>query len=80
MNDWEFIKTYLISDSTLKFLGGVSQVPWIGRLFRSYLFDHFSISYDVIVNFIEAHEAADKMLQAVIESKDFVGKILKESQ
>jgi hypothetical protein len=38
------------------------------------------LSYDIIVNFIEAHEAADKMLQAVIESRDFVGKILTESQ
>ena len=24
MGDWEFLQTYLISDSTLKFLGGVS--------------------------------------------------------
>ena len=39
-----------------------------------------SLSYDVIVNFIEAHDKADTMLQAVIESKDFVGQIMGESR
>lgn len=77
--DWVFIQTYLISNSTLRILGGVSQVPMIGNLFRQFLFDHMSLSYDVIVNFIEAHDKADNMLQAVIESKDFVGQIMGES-
>lgn len=55
-------------------------MPFIGNLFRQFLFDHISLSYDVIVNFIEAHDQADSMLQAVIESRDFVSQIMGESR
>ena len=61
-------------------MSGISTIPIIGGIFRSYLFSNFLLSYDAIVNFIEAHETTDKMLQAVIESKEFVSKILTESQ
>jgi len=44
------------------------------------LFDHFSLSYDIIVNFIEGHDQATKMIQQVIQNKNFVNKILLESQ
>ena len=79
MEDWTFIKSYIISDTFLKILSGLSQIPLLGRLFRTYLFDHFSLSYDIIVNFIEGHEEATKMIQKVIENQDFVSKILLES-
>jgi ABC-type transport system involved in cytochrome c biogenesis ATPase subunit len=49
-------------------------------MFRTYLFTHFSRSYDIIVNFIDAHEEATKNILNVIENKHFVDKILKESQ
>lgn len=80
IQDWGFIKTYIISDSFLKFLSGISSIPLVGRLFKSYLFDHFSVAYDIIVNFIEGHEEATHMIVKVIENQNFVSKILKESQ
>lgn len=79
MKDWDYLKSYLLSDQFLQVLSGISQIPIIGGIFRSYLFSNFLLSYDAIVNFIEAHETTDKMLQAVIESKEFVSKILTES-
>jgi len=79
MKDWQFILTYIISDQFLKFLSGLSQLPFVGKMFRAYLFDHFSLSYDIIVNFIEGHEQAAKHIQTVIENKDFVSRILNES-
>jgi hypothetical protein len=56
MQDWSFVFSYIISDTFLKFLSTLSQVPVVGKIFRSYLFDHFSLSYDIIVNFIEGHD------------------------
>lgn len=52
----------------------------IGRIFKNLFFDQLSLGYDVCINFISAHEAADKMLQTVIESKSFVNQITLESQ
>jgi len=79
MKDWDYLKSYLLSDSFLQLLSGISQIPVIGGIFRTYLFSNYLLSYDAIVNFIEAHETTDKMLQAVIENKEFVNKILTES-
>jgi len=56
----------------------ISTVPIIGKYFYHYVYEHFTLSYDVIVNFIGAHEAADKMLKSVIESKKFVDYIVLE--
>lgn len=44
------------------------------------MFTHFSKSYDIIVNFIDAHEEATKNIQNVIENKHFVDSILRESK
>jgi len=79
MADWDFIENYLISDNFVKCISWLTTVPLIGKFFYSYVFEHFSLSYDVIVNFIGAHESAENMLKSVIESKKFVDYIIQES-
>ena len=79
MKDWSFLKSYLVSDTFVNFLGWLSAIPFFGRLFKSSLFNHFSLSYDICVNFIEGHEEASKMLIKVIENQKFVKQILEES-
>jgi len=61
-------------------VGFFSKFKFFSFLFRKYLFDSFSRSYDIIVNFIDAHEEATKNIQNVIENKHFVDTILGESQ
>ena len=80
MHDWDFIRSYIMSEIYVKLMSGLSSMPCIGRIFKGYLFEHFTLSYDILVNFIEGHDQATKMIEAVIENKDFVGKILLESQ
>ena len=63
----------------VKIITVLSQLPCVGSLFKAYLFEHFTLSYDIMVNFIEGHDQATKMILMVIENKDFVGKILLES-
>lgn len=79
MQDWSFIQSYFFSGKLLFILGTLSRIPIIGRIFNSYLFNHFSFAYDVCVNFVEAHDEASKMLINVIVESEFVMKIKSES-
>ena len=80
MQDWEFIGSYIISDKSMQVLEKMSSIPVIGKIFKSYLFDHFSLSYDIMINFIEGHDLATKMILSVIENQIFISKILTESK
>jgi hypothetical protein len=60
MKDWGFIQSYLISYNFIRFLNFLSRIPLLGKYFRQQLFDQFSLSYDIIVNFIDGHDVASK--------------------
>ena len=62
MKDWEYINSYIVSDSWIATLNDLTHIPLLGRLFNQYLFEHFSLSYDILVNYIEAHEEASHMI------------------
>jgi hypothetical protein len=49
-------------------------------MFKSALFEQFSISYDICVNFIDGHDEASKILNNVIKDDYFVKTILNESK
>ena len=68
LDDWGFLKTYIVGDTFMHFLQSISSIPFFGKMFRSYLFEHFSLSYDIIVNFIEGHEEASRMIVKVIKN------------
>ena len=44
------------------------------------MFDNLAFSYDMAVNFVEAHEQASKMILGVIQNKEFVETILTEAK
>jgi hypothetical protein len=79
IKDWEFIQSYFLSGKVLRFIGTLSKIPMIGKLFSSYMFKHFSFTYDVCVNFIEAHEEATKMLVNVVIESVYSNQIKNES-
>lgn len=79
MKDWEFLQSYFLGGRTLQFIGRLARIPLIGELFNSYLFNHFSFTYDVCINFIEAHEEASKMLIDVIIESQFSRRIKNEA-
>lgn len=62
MQDWEHCKEYLFSNKTMQRIGRISQIPCLGRFFKNMFFDNLSLAYDVSINFMTAHEAADKLL------------------
>jgi hypothetical protein len=56
MADWTFIETYLASDFYLKVISVLARIPLIGSYYRQKIFMHHSLAYDIIVNFVDAHE------------------------
>ena len=79
MRDWEFIKSYIVSERTLYILNVMQGWPCIGKYSKKYLFNKITKSYDVIISYIEGHEKANSMIQSIIENKYYVNKILSES-
>ena len=76
MKDWEFIKSYIVSERTLQILNVMQSWPCIGKYSKQYLFNKITKSYDAIISFIEGHEEANKMIQSIIENKEYVNKIV----
>ena len=72
MQDWSFIESYILSTRALFYLGKMYQLPLIGRFFRNYLFRHFQLSYDIILNFIEGHEEATRIVADIVQSYEFI--------
>ena len=56
IKDFEFIISYIMSDAVAKVLRSVKNVPLFGKFSKQKLFQQFSFIYDVICNFLEAHE------------------------
>lgn len=54
--DWGFIESYLASDFYLKLISYLARIPLVGGYWRQKIFMHHSLAYDIIVNFVGAHE------------------------
>ena len=76
MNDWEFVNNYNVKTWQIKTLNRLAQLPCIGRTFKLFMYEALCYSYDISVNFIEAHETATKMIQGIIYSEEFVNVII----
>ena len=65
MVDFKHIEETVISDTRAQALFKAAQQPCVGGLFNNYLVSYLTISYDVIINFIEGHDKAVKMFTAI---------------
>lgn len=80
VEDWDFINTWVVGTKYIECLGILSKLPLIGRIFKSYLYDHFSTSYDICINFVAAHEESyDKISQIFEDAEEYLQIIHKES-
>lgn len=80
VNDWEYVQESLVSTGLLECLGQFSTTPCIGSGVKQYLFGHLSLSYDITVNFIEAHEHASKTLKAISSQTPQLESVLREAE
>lgn len=58
----------------------MAKLPCCGGYYRRALYQKFLQSYDIIVNFISAHDEATKLIQSTIQDKKFVEKVVAESR
>lgn len=77
--DWSHVSSY-IENWYLSCLSYASNVTCLKSIAHSYLFDHFSSVYDILICFIEAHDETKNLMQNCLEHSKYVEKILKETQ
>lgn len=82
INDWETVLKQVNSknnDFTAVFTQYLENVPLVGRLVKKAAFARVASIYDILVNYIESHTKAHRVLKSLIEDKEFVGHILLEA-
>ena len=62
MNDWEHCDGYNFKGFEKRVINYLSSLPCIGKIAKAEMFDSLAFSYDMAVNFVEAHEQASKMI------------------
>jgi hypothetical protein len=61
-------------------LSKLTHIPYFGTFFQNNVYRNLSLAYDIIVNFIDAHEEANQQITKIIENQHFVSQILSESK
>ena len=65
MSSWDYVSSHFINPTYFRFLFFMKSVPVIGRIAKNSLFSHLSYTYDVVLNYIQAHEALEQIAQTV---------------
>jgi len=55
------------------FFNYLNKIPIIGKLLRKIFFERLATSYDILLNFIEAHQEGLEMLDEVIDDNKIKG-------
>ena len=78
LDDWKYIKDVTGSNFLVKLSSKTINIPCLGFLIKSLLFERVQKAYDIIVNYVDAHKKSILMLQEIIENDDLVGIIVEE--
>ena len=65
--DWDHISTYLSSSWYLDCLAKAMQVSYIRNFAYSHLYEHLTMSYDILICYHEAHEETKRLMQNVLD-------------
>ena len=78
MKDWDFIQSYIKGELFLKFLSCFGKVPCLGPYLYRTLYHDLSLTYDMIVNFVEAHHRAYKQMYSYVQEDVVSQRLLEE--
>ena len=80
MHDWDrHLKDYLLSSRTLNFYIRMSKIPYFGKYFQMLIFRDLTMTYDVLINFKEAHECAERLVLDMIK-ECHIREVMEESK
>lgn len=80
LNDWAKIQQWTLYGKEFDMMLRWSKLRCIGPMAKWFITDSMSYGYEFAICFIEAHEAASKMIGGIVDNKDLCDIVLKESK
>lgn len=73
IQDWADIER-IVGDSDISWIEQkLSTIPCLGNIIKNRQFVKLSTSYEIVVNFVESHEQAAKLILEIIQDRKYVG-------
>jgi len=72
IESWEYISDVVASPALIKIAACAQNIPCFGWIVKQILFDKVQKSYDVIINYIDAHHRSLDMLKEYIKHDQIV--------
>jgi len=66
MSSWDHISIHFMNPSYIRFLFFMKSLPIVGKYAKNALFNHLSYVYDVVLNYVNAHETVENIADTVI--------------
>jgi len=80
MSSWDFVSNYFINPTTIKVLFFLKRLPFVGEMARQNLFNHIFFVYDVVLNYLNAHDEIEKIASSFPFSEDIISTVISESE
>lgn len=80
LKDSEFLLKYINSYMKFSLYNTFKATPLVGRIVKGMFFNQLSVSYDILLNYLEGHEEAFKVLDEVIGDERIRNQLKLESQ
>ena len=78
IDDWQFLQDYFSHNWIYRVLGFCTRIPIIRGMFNAWLYRNLSFSYDVIVNYVEAHQEVIERLDKMLSNQEVMNEVFEE--
>jgi len=66
MSSWDYVSNYFTNPTTIRVLFFLKRIPLFGHLARKNLFNHIFFVYDVVINYLNAHDSCQAIAETVL--------------
>jgi len=80
MSSWDYVSNYFTNPTTIQVLFFLKRLPLVGGMARQGLFNHIFFVYDVVLNYLNAHDEIEKIASTFPFSEDIISTITSESE
>jgi len=72
MSSWDYVSNYFTNPTTIQVLFFLKRLPLVGGMARQGLFNHIFFVYDVVLNYLNAHDEIEKIASTVTFFRSFL--------
>ena len=65
MTSWDHVSSHFMNPTYIRFLFFCKGLPIIGQWAKNSLFNHLAYVYDVVLNYVNAHESCETIAESV---------------